>query len=85
MDEVMYDKGYDTDGDIVPFYDSVEHEEYLSPSIEEETLPSKEELEALIAWTENPVNNGTTSQFENDITVGDTGTFVLISDKDMKK
>eukprot|EP00957_Ditylum_brightwellii_P201910 15327760-Ditylum_brightwellii.AAC.1 len=49
----MYDEGHDRDGDIGPFYDSVEHEEDLAPKIEEEALPSKEELEALMAWAEN--------------------------------
>ena len=33
----------------------------------------------------NPVNNDTTRQGENDDTIGDAGTFVLISDEDMNK
>eukprot|EP00957_Ditylum_brightwellii_P068318 5186454-Ditylum_brightwellii.AAC.1 len=49
MDEAMYDKGYGTDGDIGPFYDLVEHEEDPAPNIGEEIIPSKEELEALMA------------------------------------
>eukprot|EP00957_Ditylum_brightwellii_P153246 11663483-Ditylum_brightwellii.AAC.3 len=64
----MYDKGYGTDGDIGPFHDSVEQEEDLFPNIEEEVLSSKEELEALMAQSENPVcnNNDTTLQVVND-------------------
>eukprot|EP00957_Ditylum_brightwellii_P208203 15356280-Ditylum_brightwellii.AAC.1 len=31
IDEAMYDEGYDTDGNIGPFNDPVEHEEDLSP------------------------------------------------------
>eukprot|EP00957_Ditylum_brightwellii_P182787 13922432-Ditylum_brightwellii.AAC.1 len=57
IDEDMCNEGYDTDGEIGPFYDSVEHEENLALNIEEEALPSKEELEALMAWAENPVYN----------------------------
>ena len=34
IDEELYEEGYDTDGDIGPFYDSVEHEEDLAPNIE---------------------------------------------------
>eukprot|EP00957_Ditylum_brightwellii_P061935 4700354-Ditylum_brightwellii.AAC.1 len=66
IDEVMCNEGYDTDGNMNPFYDSVEHEEDLTHNIEEEALPSKEELEALMACTENP----------------GPGSFVLISDED---
>eukprot|EP00957_Ditylum_brightwellii_P186726 14218286-Ditylum_brightwellii.AAC.1 len=44
INEALYDKGYYTDGDIGTFYDSVEHEEDLAPNIEEEALPSREEL-----------------------------------------
>eukprot|EP00957_Ditylum_brightwellii_P019785 1492690-Ditylum_brightwellii.AAC.1 len=57
INEAMYIKGYDTDGDIGQFYDPVEHEEFLAPNIEEKALPFKEELEALVACTENPVCN----------------------------
>eukprot|EP00957_Ditylum_brightwellii_P191936 14610499-Ditylum_brightwellii.AAC.1 len=85
IDEVLYEEGYDTDGDIGPFYDSVEHEEDLVLNIEKEALPSREEFEAIVAWAENPINNDTTRQGKNDDTVGDAGSFVLISDEDMKK
>eukprot|EP00957_Ditylum_brightwellii_P043285 3280547-Ditylum_brightwellii.AAC.1 len=63
----MYDEGYDTDGDIGPFYNSVEHEEDLAPNIEEETLPSKEELEALMPQAENPINNNINSKMVKEL------------------
>eukprot|EP00957_Ditylum_brightwellii_P083618 6356352-Ditylum_brightwellii.AAC.1 len=82
IDETMYNEGYDTDGNIGSFYDSVEHQEDLTPNIEEKALLSQEELEALMAWAENLVNNDTTCQVRDDVTAGDADTFVLISDKD---
>eukprot|EP00957_Ditylum_brightwellii_P030976 2346797-Ditylum_brightwellii.AAC.1 len=81
----MYDEGYDTDGYIGPFYDSVEHKEVLAPNIEEEALPPKEALEALMIWAENPINNGMKCQVKNDVTAENAGTFAFISDKDVKK
>eukprot|EP00957_Ditylum_brightwellii_P044418 3370554-Ditylum_brightwellii.AAC.2 len=36
-----------------------------------------------MAWTENTVNNSMACQGKNDDTVGDAGTFVLISDEGM--
>ena len=92
IDEELYEEGYDTDGDIGPFYDAVEHEEDLASNIEEEALPSREDYEAIVARAENPINNNTnpvnndmTRRGENDDTIGDAGTFVLISDEDMNK
>eukprot|EP00957_Ditylum_brightwellii_P181028 13790862-Ditylum_brightwellii.AAC.1 len=78
IDEALYEEGYDTDGGIGPFYDSVEHEEDFAHNIEEEALPLREEFEAIVARAENPVNNDTnpinndtTRQGENDDTIGD--------------
>eukprot|EP00957_Ditylum_brightwellii_P027310 2064783-Ditylum_brightwellii.AAC.1 len=48
INEVLYGEGYDTDGEMGPFYDSVEHEEDIAPNIEEDALPSKEEFEAIV-------------------------------------
>eukprot|EP00957_Ditylum_brightwellii_P003728 283137-Ditylum_brightwellii.AAC.1 len=44
MDEIIYDNGYSTDGDIGPFYNAVNNDKELGLKIEEEALPSKEEL-----------------------------------------
>eukprot|EP00957_Ditylum_brightwellii_P012287 928719-Ditylum_brightwellii.AAC.1 len=76
--EELYEEGYDTDGDIGPIYDAVEHEEDISPNIEEEALLSTEEFEAIVARAKtpvnndtNPVNNDTTRQGENDDNIRD--------------
>eukprot|EP00957_Ditylum_brightwellii_P047727 3625769-Ditylum_brightwellii.AAC.1 len=70
----------------------MEHEKDLAPIIKEEALPSREEFEAIVAREENPVNNDTnlvnnnmTHLGENDDTIGDAATFVLISDEDLNK
>eukprot|EP00957_Ditylum_brightwellii_P126029 9607917-Ditylum_brightwellii.AAC.1 len=52
------------------------HEEDLAPNLEEEALPSNEELEVLMVQAENPVNKDTIRQVRNDdinsnITAGD--------------
>eukprot|EP00957_Ditylum_brightwellii_P201325 15325097-Ditylum_brightwellii.AAC.1 len=41
INKALYEEGYHRDGDIGPFHDSVEHEDDLSPNIEEEALPIK--------------------------------------------
>eukprot|EP00957_Ditylum_brightwellii_P069529 5280364-Ditylum_brightwellii.AAC.1 len=65
-------------------------EEDLAPTIEEEeALPSKEELEDLVARAENPVcNNDMTHQavddnINSDLTAGNPGSFALISDENI--
>eukprot|EP00957_Ditylum_brightwellii_P066116 5015406-Ditylum_brightwellii.AAC.1 len=47
INKELYEEGYDTDGDMGPFYDAVEHEEDLAFNIEEEALPSREDYEAI--------------------------------------
>eukprot|EP00957_Ditylum_brightwellii_P149758 11404726-Ditylum_brightwellii.AAC.3 len=39
-DDSAFDHGYDTDGDIGPFYESIEHEEGMGVEIEEDPMPS---------------------------------------------
>eukprot|EP00957_Ditylum_brightwellii_P206320 15347822-Ditylum_brightwellii.AAC.2 len=48
MDKSIRDEGYDTDGNKGLFYELVGHEEELRFSIEEEDLPSTEEVRALV-------------------------------------
>eukprot|EP00957_Ditylum_brightwellii_P124134 9462754-Ditylum_brightwellii.AAC.1 len=57
---------------------------------EEEALPSKKELAALVAYAENPVHNNTNitccvvdDNINSDFTAGDPGSSVLISDKNI--
>eukprot|EP00957_Ditylum_brightwellii_P211265 15365966-Ditylum_brightwellii.AAC.2 len=86
------DEGYDTDGGKGPFYESVDHKVELGINIEEKTLPPKKELGALVVCAENPVHDNDNAichivdgYINSNITDGDPGSFVFISDEDINK
>eukprot|EP00957_Ditylum_brightwellii_P062375 4733464-Ditylum_brightwellii.AAC.1 len=53
-DDTFYEDGYDTNGDVGSFFDAVEEEEDMGVPLEEEALPSTEEMEVLVARAANP-------------------------------
>eukprot|EP00957_Ditylum_brightwellii_P127851 9750023-Ditylum_brightwellii.AAC.2 len=60
----------------------------MGVEIEEEVMPSREELDALVRRVENPVCNVCTNDDNtNSVNTGGgrAGTFVLISDEEMRK
>eukprot|EP00957_Ditylum_brightwellii_P162440 12369656-Ditylum_brightwellii.AAC.1 len=59
MGELAYDCGYDIDGDIGTLYESIDHEEEMGLEVvaEEEALPVREELDALVRREDNYICN----------------------------
>eukprot|EP00957_Ditylum_brightwellii_P115218 8787263-Ditylum_brightwellii.AAC.1 len=57
MDKSSYDHGYDIDGDIGTFDESIEHEEEMGVEIEEEVMPPREDFDAIVRRAENPICN----------------------------
>eukprot|EP00957_Ditylum_brightwellii_P006257 474546-Ditylum_brightwellii.AAC.1 len=56
-DKSTYDNSYDTDGDIGPVYESIEHKAEMGVDIEEESMPSIEEHDDVVRWAENPIRD----------------------------